>query len=191
MTQRLAFPIVGFSGREGAGKDTAADAIEKLVFCHRLAFATPIKESLNAMFGWTMYQWADREWKERVIPELGKSPRDMARTLGTEWGRDSVHNDIWVRAVEARMRSYSQRATRPFLITDVRFQNEYDFIHSLGGIVVSIYREGTACPVTHSSEAGGLPLDMVIDNGGDIPVFHRRVQNNLLENVNFTSYLLL
>jgi hypothetical protein len=56
--------------------------------------------------------------------------------MGTEVGRDVFHPDFWVMQVESRMKF----SDKPVVLTDVRFPNEIDWIHSMGGEVYEIQR---------------------------------------------------
>lgn len=158
--------LIGITGKAGAGKDTLADYLVRHFGAQKYSFALPLKQSLNTMFGWHMDQWNDREWKERVIPWLGKSPRQMAQTIGTEWGRELVHPQLWVLLAERKyiqhIDDYSQDfgAMPPFVIPDVRFTNEAEMIRSQNGVVIQLHRPGAATIAAHKSE-DGVPDELV------------------------------
>lgn len=150
MTPRL----IGITGAAGAGKDTLADAIVAEFGAVKYNFALPLKEGLNAIFGWSMEMWNDRVWKEREIRWLGKSPRQVAQTLGTEWGRDEVHPELWVMLALQRYSEHSKTEKVPFIIADVRFDNEARAIRRNEGIIVKIVRPDAAPVFGHKSEKG-------------------------------------
>lgn len=157
--------LIGITGKAGAGKDTLADYLVRHFHATKYGFADPLKQALNAMFGWEMAHWNDRDWKEHTIPWLGKSPRVLAQTLGTEWGREIVHPQLWVLLAEQRYiehvdMSASFGVVAPFVIKDVRFENEAEMIHSQNGVVIQLHRPGVASIAAHKSE-DGLPDDMV------------------------------
>lgn len=164
--------LIGITGLAGSGKDTLADALVYDRGAEKYNFALPIKHALNAMFGWTMEQWDDRIWKETKIAWLGKSPRQCAQTLGTEWGRDLVHPDLWMLIAEDRYLKYRQdHSGGPFIIPDVRFENEVDMIHRNGGIVVKISRLGVNAVSAHVSEKGIEEVDYILANHGTVRQF--------------------
>lgn len=150
--------LIGITGKAGSGKDTLADAAVLEFGAVKYNFAIPIKQALNAMFGWTMEDWDNREWKEEPIAWLGKSPRQLAQTLGTEWGRELVQPDLWTNLAMDRYWNYSKTIPNgpPFIIADVRFDNEAHAIHKLGGIVIRVVRPDQAHinSRTHTSEVG-------------------------------------
>ena len=161
----MRFKIVGFTGAAGAGKDTAASGLIDAGW-QKVSFADPIKEALNAMMGWNMSDWADREWKESEHYLVGRSPRYMAQTLGTEWGRDTIHPDIWIALGLERCHG---KAT---VIPDVRFDNEAKAIHDAGGQLIEIVRPDNPFAITggHASESGvdRQFITHTIVNDGDV-----------------------
>jgi hypothetical protein len=168
------YPVIGIAGAAGAGKDTVADFLKPSGY-ERYSLALPIKLGLNAMFGWSMEQWNDREWKERVLPEFGVSPRRLAQTLGTEWGRETVSPDLWVQLASNHYRMHVMPLIKSgriagVVIPDIRFPNEVEWVRRWGGKVWYIDRPGVAAVAAHKSE-GALPLssfDRVLHNTGSL-----------------------
>lgn len=169
--------LIGITGKAGSGKDTLADALVLEYGAVKYNFALPLKQALNAMFGWTMDQWNDREWKEGIIPWLGKSPRMLAQTLGTEWGRELVHPELWVLLAEQRYKAHvAQGPDRvPFVIPDVRFDNEAIMIRQLGGVVIEAVRPQAQAIAAHKSE-NGLKAGLV-----DLHLMNNRSVQDYLE----------
>ena len=76
--------------------------------------------------------------------------RNMLQTYGTENGRDRYHINIWVRAVQTWIHLQLDRLNNlqrqisdikfipVFIICDVRFLNETEFIKNIGGKIVRI-----------------------------------------------------
>lgn len=174
--------LIGLTGKAGAGKDTVAGELATHAFL-RYAFADPLKEMINVLLGHLgepspsgtggelRDRWSDREWKEKPLVDIGKSPRQLAQTLGTEWGRNLVHHELWLiladKAITATRRC---REVGGLVITDVRFENEARFIRSRGGEIWHVIGRQAHNVTAHVSEAGiGLyhGLDSVIDNSGD------------------------
>lgn len=160
--------LIGLHGLAGAGKDTVADYLVRQHRFVKRPLAAPIKAALNTMFGWLPEDWEDREWKEARAPELGnRSPRYLAQTLGTEWGRDLVVDDLWLRLMEREWNHVlAMSSDVGMVVPDVRFVNEAERIRQLGGMVVRIVRPNGPKVEAHSSEAG-LPdsaVDMTVLN---------------------------
>ncbi len=154
------FQVIAISGAAGAGKDTAGQLLQKRYGYGMALFAGPLKNGLCAMFGWNLAQLEDREWKERVIPDIGKSPRQMMQTLGTEWGRQLVNPDLWMLLAERQIASAEACGLPGIVFTDCRFPNEAELVHKHGGVVLKIERPGVGAVAAHSSEAG-LPHNLI------------------------------
>lgn len=146
--------LVGLYGPAGSGKDSVADILEKDFNFSRYALALPIKRALNSMFHWEMAQWDNREWKEGTIDWLDKSPRVLAQTLGTGWGRHHVHPDLWLRLGLRKWDEVRMSVNPRMVITDVRFDNEAQAILDMGGTVWRVERSEVGPVATHVSESG-------------------------------------
>ena len=157
------FRVVAFCGKARSGKDTAASAVTREHGHVRYALADPIKRGIETMFNLHPSIWDD-DHKEQVIPWLGKSPRQLAQTLGTEWGRDTVATDVWLRCADQFLHSH-----RAIVIPDVRFRNEVEWVRSKGGVLLKIVRPEVKMVADHPSE-DGIPewlVDAVIINDSD------------------------
>ncbi len=162
--------IIGITGRAGAGKDTVANLLVEHHGFHRLAIADKIKDGCAAMFGIDRGLFDDRDKKEVVIDWLGKSPRQLAQLAGTEFGRAMIGNDVWLRVAGHGLVDGVR-----YVMSDVRFENEADFIRANGGVVLHLVRPGTDAGTasTHSSEAG------VAVKAGDLLVRNEKTIDDL------------
>ena len=168
--------LIGLAGPAGAGKDTAAAMIPGAV--RRIAFADPLYRGLSAIFGVDESLLRDRRAKEFGWPELlGKSPRYLLQTLGTEWGRELVGRRVWLDlAVRSWWDVWQDDPEATIVVPDVRFENEASLIRQSGGEVWHIHRDvpGVA---PHLSEAG-IPLrliDRLVANTGTVDELRERV----------------
>ena len=165
--------LIGLTGAAGSGKDTAADYLVTQHAWRKVSFAQPLKDGLCAMFGWSPDQLNDRKWKETQLPGIGKSPRQLMQTIGTEWGREMVHPDLWLllarRAIEDKL------TYRDVVVSDVRFDNEAEMVRSMGGVIVHITRAGIGGVTPHVSESGVRMCvsDIRVCNDGDIAGLHK------------------
>ena len=159
--------LIGLCGPAGAGKNTVAE----LLGFRQASFAAPLYRMVAAMTGMTVRELQDRDRKEKPIDWIGKSPRELLQTLGTEWGRGMVADDLWVKATMREV-VWRLRYGENVAITDVRFPNEAQAVKDAGGLVVRVVRPGFECLAggagKHSSEAG-IPdhlIDAEITNSG-------------------------
>jgi hypothetical protein len=167
--------LIGLCGPAGAGKNTVADFLTDSDGCTlvQMAFADPLYECIATITGLSIARLKDRGVKEDVIPWLGKSPRQMLQTLGTEWGRGTVHPEVWIRITMERAKP-ELTVGRGVVITDVRFDNEAQAVINAGGEVWRVTRPGWRCladeAAVHQSEAGVSDhlIARTIDNSGSL-----------------------
>lgn len=70
---------------------------------------------------------------------MGKTPREAMQSLGTEWGRELIHPDIWVTAWS----NYVFKIGAGYVVVDdVRFLNEINAVRNRNGIIVRVERPG-------------------------------------------------
>lgn len=173
--------IVGFTGRAGVGKDTAGSVLVNHLGFTRFAFADPIKKGISAMMGWSLDKWSDRQWKEMDLPNRNYSPRFLAQTLGTEWARNIVHRNFWLHATESLIH---ESLAELVVITDVRFNNEAEWIQRHGGWVIELRRvqaglvHDTALHISENGVDSAL-IDFAIMNDRSQEDFERRVEQEV------------
>jgi hypothetical protein len=170
--------LIGLSGLAGSGKDTVRAMLEREGFVG-LAFADPIRSMIRELLigsGIDDAYLDERELKETIIPELGVSYRHMAQSLGTEWGRN-LRSDFWLRAAAAFVTDQQQAGETHFVISDVRFANEAEWIKRQGGKIWRVHREGLASVRAHVSESGidSIRPSRTIHNNGTPEQLHEAV----------------
>lgn len=153
--------LIAFTGLAGAGKSTAAQHLVARGFT-RIRFAGPLKAMMAAL-GLT-HEQIDGTEKETPCALLGgKTPRYAMQTIGTEWGRDLIANDLWIRAFNLALEKVP--AGVPVVVDDCRFPNEAAAISANGGVIVRIERpEVTRSGYQHSSETHALPAARTLHN---------------------------
>lgn len=168
--------VIGFTGKKGVGKSTAA-AVCVLAGFERMSFAATLKRMARVLLVSMGIDNVDLlalpQNKERVIPGLGCTYRHLLQTLGTEWGR-AIHPDLWVMDVRNQL---NEMGPGDFVFDDVRFENEAAMIRELGGVIIHIARFGQDDTDTHASEAGieKMPGDVVMINDNDLAAFQDAV----------------
>lgn len=200
--------IIGLVGFIGAGKGTVGELL-RLHTYKQMSFAGALKDTASIMFGWdrvllegdtvesrVFREQKDEFWSSRFGYDF--SPRLALQRLGTEAGRDVFHQDIWIYALENRIRQLPK-----VVITDTRFPNEIEFIRSKGGVIVEVKRGkrpewydnafhtnklgsdlmGLHHPGVHVSEWAwiGQNIDFTIENDGTLNDLKKTVDNVLTE----------
>ena len=150
-----------YSSQPGSGKSAVAAALADKGFV-RVPFAGTLKAMgavlLEALGFDPLYvQKLITEDKQKPLDCLdGVTVRQLLQTLGTEWGRQQVHPEIWLRCWMGQVERVLADG-RPVVVDDVRFINEAALIEQLGnGVMVRIIRPTGAIAGAggHASEGG-------------------------------------
>lgn len=147
---------IGLIGLAGSGKDTAARGLVKLGY-RRLAFADELK-SLAFYFGWDGEKDEDGR---KLLQELGMAAR-------------RYNARFWIQYLNKQI--VRERLKEPFVFTDVRFQNEADYVRSRGGVIVRITMPGQIAG-EHESELNQSQIvaDYEVVNDGSIEDLHKKI----------------
>lgn len=190
---------IGLSGFASSGKTTVALYLEQRYGFQRQHIAEPLRDMLRALLRRWGYAESliDRylvgDLKEAMIPELGITSRRAQITLGTEWGREQVHPDLW-----AKLWSY-EAAGNLAMNDSVRFPNEELAIRRIDGITIIVIRSGTGPAAfkwgwlgkvlfrvgvmwgVHDSErTDRLRPDYVVTNNGSLADLYRQIDAIML-----------
>ena len=140
--------IIALTGTKTVGKTTRAKAAQAWAINSKIvSFATPIKDML-----WQMgvpYESLNGKDKESIIEPIGKSGRELMQSLGTEWGRQLINENIWVFAMQKQIERLDEDI---IIIDDLRFPNEANWVLVNNGIIIELKRDGIECNDNHSSE---------------------------------------
>lgn len=166
--------VVGVAGRAGSGKNAVAAMIPGAAV---IQLADPLYAAVAVMLGVPEALLRHRAYKSAPLPGIGKTPRQLLQTLGTEWGRHLVGEDVWIRMAERRIEQFAAAGVTVVAIADVRFENEAEWVRARGGEIWHVYRHGLADD-DHASEAGIKveAADRVIDNSGTLDDLRQAVQ---------------
>lgn len=166
--------LVAFTGKTGAGKSTAAKALVERFGYVRIGFADPLKAMLGAFLAHvgvhpeTVQSMLHGVLKNAPTGYLGgNSARHAMQTLGTEWGRRCMGVDFWIEALAHRL-GYAPK--QKFVIDDLRFDNEAEFVRAKGGWVIEVRAAAPPSPTpAHASERGidRNLIDKIVMNYGD------------------------
>lgn len=171
--------LIGLHGLARTGKDTAASYLASDFALYSYAFADPLKAAIAQLFSLSQ-EHIEGGLKEALLPGIGKSPRQLMQLLGTEWGRNQVHPELWLLLAEQNIGyqlDIDQRHYNGVVIRDVRFENEAAWIRRQGGHVAHILRPDAESVSSHSSESGIAiqDNDFVIHNEGTVEDLHRQL----------------
>jgi GTPase SAR1 family protein len=162
--------LIGLTGPARSGKTTVANHLSEEHFLASYAFANPLRDGIMAIFNLNPED-LEGDAKEQPIPWLGRSPRQLMQLLGTEWGRHMISADLWIDLARQNLDCLGtlHRNLPGFVISDVRFENEADFIRKQGGTIIHLVRPDAQAVNPHVSEAGVSPhpddLTLINDAG--------------------------
>lgn len=173
--------LIGLTGRAQSGKSTVAKFLKHKYSFHEDSFAAPIRRFIADICAFSLD--ALEHYKEKKVASFTKTPREMMQTVGTEWGRNMIQDDLWIEALKLRyivfQRSHAPGLAPAVVISDIRFENEAATIRELGGEIWHILRPGPTIESDHVSESGINihPLDRTLFNiGTEAELYHEVVR---------------
>lgn len=174
--------IIGLSGYARSGKNATGQILEDDYGFRQESFAQALKNvaaEINPLlrtergpaFPLASLFAAYEDWD--TVKDAVPAAREFLQRLGVAC-RDQIGPDVWVDALSRRLNSHPSAR---YVITDVRFPNEAEFITRLGGQVWRIERPGTGPANGHTSETAldSHDFDRVIVNDGSLADLRRTI----------------
>lgn len=152
--------LFGLVGYPGSGKDAVTAELCKWGGYTRYAFGDAVKALLLAIDPTYENSRARLErWKRKGVSDTRAKLQRLGQRL-----RD-FDPDFWVNSMPTQLSNKS-------IVTDIRYQNELDWVKNQGGIIVAIHREGYGPINDHQSERNTTRLlnmaDHTLHNNGTI-----------------------
>jgi hypothetical protein len=144
--------LIGIHGKAGSGKDFFAKNV--LTDYFKIALADHFK---NELVGKEVHSYEEVFYTKP--PEVRHSLQDK----GSKEGRDVFGINVWVNVLESSIRNIQDKNDiNNFCITDIRYDNEAEWIISNGGIIINIISDRVHTGMDekakeHKSEAGIHP----------------------------------
>lgn len=182
-----AYKIIGLTGPAKVGKDTMAVVLTGARW-RRVAFADSLKsdalKALTHMFDKSQLGYEHRPtWAWFSDPERKEMVRPFLVAFGAG-ARRLIDPLYWIKRAE---RDYMSDIDRPsgfrYVISDVRYQNEVDWIRKHNGVVIGIKRDGFD-PVNEEEarSLGEIEADLTFENvTGDISAAQEEFQRFLIK----------
>lgn len=193
--------IVGLHGYQRSGKDTAAAGLTDRGFL-RVSFAEPLREAIYNLNPRVVAYTADNELSiapsqryQKIIdtygyeaakdhPIWGAEVRNLLQRFGTECARETFWDSFWIDLADRTIRESNAGAV---VITDVRFENEAQYVRDMGGVLVNVTRPGCGPLGNHTSERP-IVCDVAVNNDSTIDDLHRRVNRAISDAVSGTIH---
>lgn len=155
-----------------SGKTQIANVLQLSHDFRLVKFADPFKQFIKELLmqGGATEPMAQRmvegDLKEEPIAALGgRTVREMLQTMGSDWGRNTIHPDLWM-SVAMRKVDANLQAGLSVVIDDLRFPNEYEAVAARGGHFVRVLRAGAPSYRGHASEGllDSYPMNIFHNN---------------------------
>ena len=139
--------IIGLMGLKNSGKDSLVKLLqkEKGIKVYNLKFARGIKDLLENYFDIPSAVYECPTLKEKKLTHVNKSARELMIELGTYFRK--LDKNCWVNYINNHLNNLGtydsvEDVDKVFYIfTDVRFENEIDYIQEMGGIIIDVSRD--------------------------------------------------
>ncbi len=158
--------LVGlYSPAPQCGKSTVARHLWQRYGYIRVPFAETLKSMIRPMLGdmglnpSQIHTLENGDKTGEIHPEFpGLTLRKLYQTIGTEWGRNLIHQELWIKIWKLKVQNYFKTGAR-VVVEDVRFQNEFNCVDTLGGEMWAIGRKVAVekYKSTHASESMNVP----------------------------------
>lgn len=163
--------IIGITGKKGSGKDHAGQLIANHFGFVRRSFAYPFKSKVMDMFSLSEEEYDQFKRQSHVIMGREVHGRDIVRGIGMAMRE--------VNPIFTQQYMDTQIDLHPnIVITDVRFQDEYEYCRSHKGIIIKIVGESNKDD--HISEKGfeDSSCDLVVYND-----YNKEFDDMLIESI--------
>jgi len=183
------------SGYKNSGKDTFTKLATKKGYT-QYALGDPLKSALKNIFLFTDEQLSNQDKKEEIDERWGLSPREAMTIIGTELLQIDIHNyfpknkltfdrDIFIKRYE--LWEIDQDRIENVIISDLRFEHEYEFFKKRGAKFVLINRPLISKNCSHISENNfnDFDFDFIIENDktvGDFIEESDKIIKKIIEN---------
>lgn len=181
--------IAFWSSGPQQGKTTASNRLLSRAprVYKKVSFADPLRDMLSVLIMESVQcseaeaHYYMTEGKELTIPVIGRSFRYLARTLGTEWGRNLVGQSLWRSIAVGKIVALNSSGLL-VCVDDARFPNEIEALRATNFKLVKIVRN-TGRSDNHASDTALAEFDewdCVIENNGTLADFYGKI-DSLLE----------
>jgi len=172
--------LIGFLGKKRSGKSTCAKYIHDNFEFENVAFATGVK--IESMKRYSLRKSQMERYKDTIDHRWNKTPRDIFKEIGMSRRIDNP--DYWVFYLRNTIiKSLKSNHCANFVISDVRFQNEANFIKSHGGYLIRVVRPDLVSDDEHISETEGdsIEVDLEIHNNSTVKNLVQVLDNIIID----------
>jgi len=150
--------LIAFMGYKGSGKTTVAEMVRehlKPLTSSHINFADALKEEVARMYNCSVQYINGHKDNFRLI----------LQGHGTDYRRKLYDDQYWIKLY---MRKCLNCESDVIVTSDVRFKNEFELIHQMGGVVVRVVRGENKDRHESETALDGFSADYEIDNRGSL-----------------------
>ena len=169
------FPrIIAICGLKRSGKDTIADYLCTNYGYTKIKIATPLKQGLQSMFGFTDEQ-LETDKKDEIDTRWGVEPRKVMQFIGTDVMQymlkdiiPDIGRKIWIKTlIEQHIINTTKNTDKYYVIPDLRFMHEYDELKKYNAVLWRVDRINEIDNMTNACDSHISEKEYL-----DIPVSH-------------------
>jgi hypothetical protein len=173
--------IVGISGKLGSGKGSVTKILKKInsKFIERF-FAEKLKKFTADLVGVDYELTLTQEGKNTFIETFNMTLGEILQIIGTDALRNNFDKNVWAKSIFTTLKDDGY-----YILSDLRFENECEYIKKNKGILLRINRpvnpigENSARNLEHSSETqldNYEHFDYIIENNGTYEELIKKVE---------------
>lgn len=190
MASKIPSLIGLYSPTSRMGKSTISQFLVEGLGFHLVKFAGPVKTVTAAFLiemgvpEESLPDYLEGHLKEETLGEFGfdqLTSRRIQQVMGTEAGRKQLDPNFWTTLASRKIRKLLDQGKR-VVIDDMRFPNEYDLVHAMGGEKWCVYNPRVEIPVSQHASEGALDnhaFDQALVNDGTIADLQRSISGVL------------
>lgn len=142
--------VIAFAGPAGVGKSTAAAFLRSEARLGRvkiLSFAEPMRRMVATLLPLDMAAFTQENKNNPAHGLCGKTPRRLLETIGTEWGKGMIGENIWLDIVADQISSTSFDT---YAIDDLRTDAEAIYLkENFDATIIHLSRPGIEYKLDH------------------------------------------
>jgi hypothetical protein len=205
---KLEYIILGVSGKIGSGKNYITENVflpelykiaqdnHTQIMPYYFSFGDHLKVECLCRVPYDELNQTDGYYGFFV--EKTQATRDKLQKYGTENGRNVYHQDVWVRAIDTWINIQMERLNNlkkhlnnankilpVFVISDIRFMNEAEYVRSKNGILIRINAPNRTLHRVRSEAKGDTQtMDKIMSHASEISLddydFDNQINNDLV-----------
>lgn len=188
--------LIAISGKRRSGKSALGSILQVQYGYYPISIAAPLKDMCQRQFGLTtdqtdgVFKEQPTQYRDQRHPGRGLflTPRDIMTHMGAAYR--TVDKDYWVKKLFDQIKERAQAQMQTYVITDVRFRNEMEWMKRHGAVAVRLARDEkfTGANLNDASETD---LDTYLDWDLNIPAEKNVEMDDLYETAGLIHDLIL